>query len=407
MLNKNTREGAYKNDENFKKNNPTDGQAENIKAENIKAENKKHFQFKLIHQDKHSGARAGEITTPHSTIPTPIFMPVGTHGAVKAQSPQQLLEIDLPIILANTYHLHLSPGPELIAKANGLHEFMKWPRSILTDSGGFQVFSLQGKNITEEGVRFKGPGNKDVSLSPEISIDTQQKLGADIMMAFDECIPYPASREYVKKSIARTHRWLSRCIDSWTNEKQALFGIIQGSIYSEFRKECVQRVTEHDLPGYAIGGVSVGEGPELMQEIVAYTAPLMPVNKPRYVMGVGNPQDLLMLWELGIDMSDCIIPTKFARGGTLFTRRGKIRIDHRNYRRDFYPIDTSCNCYVCKNFSRAYMKHLFDSNEILGAILATTHNIAFYYELAKDARAAILKDEFTEFKNDFLKNYQD
>lgn len=366
---------------------------------------KEHFKFRVVHVDKNSGARAGEIITPHGVIPTPVFMPVGTHGAIKALQPSVLEEMDTKIILSNTYHLHLTPGSELIKKAGGLHKFMNWDRPILTDSGGFQVFSLQGKSIKEEGAEFKDQGGKKIMLSPETSIDIQQNLGSDIMMAFDECIPYPATREYTKRSIDRTHRWLDRCIETWTNPKQALFGIIQGSTYDDYRDECLEELVKRDLPGYAIGGVSVGEGPELMQKIVSYTAPKMPVDKPRYVMGVGNPEDLLMIWEYGVDMSDCIIPTKFARGGTLFSNRGKVRIKHKNYRRDFYPVEPNCECYTCKNFSRAYLKHLFDSNEILGQILATTHNIAFYKSLAERAREAILEDRYLEFKREFLETY--
>ncbi|MBT3584378.1 MAG: tRNA guanosine(34) transglycosylase Tgt [Halobacteriovoraceae bacterium] len=371
----------------------------------ITEKSKEYFKFKLVHQDKNSGARAGEITTPHGVIPTPVFMPVGTHGAIKALQPSVLEEMDTKIILSNTYHLHLSPTSELVKKAGGLHKFMNWDRPILTDSGGFQVFSLQGKSIREEGAEFKDQKGKKILLSPETSIEIQQNLGSDIMMAFDECIPYPATREYTEGSIDRTHRWLDRCIKTWTNPKQALFGIIQGSTYDDLRTRCVEEVCGRDLPGYAIGGVSVGEGPELMKQIVSYTAPLMPVDKPRYVMGVGNPEDLFMIWDYGIDMSDCIIPTKFGRGGTLFTNRGKLRIRHRNYRRDFYPIEPNCSCYTCKNFSRAYVKHLFDSNEILGQILATTHNIAFYKNLAENARKAILEDRYNEYKSEFLAQY--
>jgi queuine tRNA-ribosyltransferase len=367
---------------------------------------REHFQFKLIHEDKHTKARAGVIITPHGEIPTPVFMPVGTHGAIKALQPKVLEEMDTKIILSNTYHLHLTPGSDLVKKAGGLHKFMNWPRPILTDSGGFQVFSLQKKSIKEEGAEFADQKGKKIMLSPETSITIQQNLGSDIMMAFDECIPYPATREYTLNSMARTHRWLDRCIETWNNPKQALFGIIQGSTYNDLRAKCVEEVVARDLPGYAIGGVSVGEGTEWMEKIVSFTAPLMPKNKPRYAMGIGNPEDLLMLWEHGIDMSDCIIPTKFARGGTLFTTRGKIRIRHRNYRRDFYPIDVSCDCYTCKNFSRAYLKHLFDSNEILGQVLATTHNIAYYKSLAENARKAILEDRFLEFKKDFFTHYK-
>ncbi len=374
-------------------------------TDRIQDQVKEHFNFEVVHVDKNSKARAGLIKTPHGDIPTPVFMPVGTHGAVKALQPSVLEDMDTKIILSNTYHLHLSPGSDLVKKAGGLHKFMNWDRPILTDSGGFQVFSLQKHSITEEGAEFKGPKGKPIMLSPETSIGIQENLGSDIMMAFDECIPYPATREYTKNSMDRTHRWLDRCIRSWTNPKQALFGIIQGSTYDDLRAECVEEVTSRDLPGYAIGGVSVGEGPELMEKIVSHTAPLMPVDKPRYVMGVGNPEDLFMIWDYGIDMSDCIIPTKFARGGTLFTNRGKIRIRHRNYRRDFFPVEPNCSCYTCQNFTRAYLKHLFDANEILGQILATAHNIAFYKSLAERAREAILEDRYTEFKNEFLEGY--
>ena len=372
----------------------------------IDQEVKKHFQFQVVHQDQNCQARAGMLTTPHGSIPTPIFMPVGTHGAIKACEPQKLLDMGQPIILANTYHLHLSPGAELIAKAKGLHHFMQWPKAILTDSGGFQIFSLQKKTITEQGARFIGPKGKEVELTPEDSINIQERLGSDIMMALDECIPYPSSRKQVTQSIARTHRWLDRCLATWSNPRQALFGIIQGGEYLDLRKHCVESVCERGLPGYAIGGVSVGEGPQLMEQIVSYTAPLMPYHRPKYVMGVGTPEDLLMIWENGVDMSDCIIPTKFARGGTLFTKRGKIRIRHKNYRRDFYPIEPNCPCSTCRHFSRAYLKHLFDANEILGQILATVHNIAFYQSLAHEARKAIIKNQFQDFKQEFLGHYR-
>lgn len=366
---------------------------------------KEHFKFELVHVDKNCGARAGIIRTPHGDIPTPVFMPVGTHGAVKALQPQVLKDQDVKIILSNTYHLHLTPGSELIAKAGGLHKFMAWDRPILTDSGGFQVFSLQKNGINEEGAFFRDQDGKDIKLSPEISINVQQNLGSDIMMAFDECIPFPATENYVENSIARTHRWLDRCVTAWTNPHQALFGIIQGGVYPKYRDICLEEVVKRDLPGYAIGGVSVGEGPEHMEAIVKYTAPKMPTNKPRYVMGVGLPEDLLMIWENGVDMSDCIIPTKFARGGTLFTNRGKIRIQHKNYRRDFFPIEPNLKDYVNTNFTRAYIKHLFDSNEILGQILATAHNIAFYKSMAERAREAILQDRYLEFKAEFLAGY--
>lgn len=363
------------------------------------------MKFTVDHQDKKCSARACTITTAHGKIETPVFMPVGTHATVKSLTPQHLEDLQQKIILSNTYHLHLTPGSSLIKKLGGLHQFMKWPHSILTDSGGFQVFSLQGKKITEEGVIFKDQKGKKIALTPETSIAIQEELGSDIMMAFDECIPYPADRGYVEKSIARTHRWLSRCVTSWQRRENALFGIIQGSTYLELRKRCAEEVALFDLPGHAIGGVSVGEGPEHMQNIVAYTAPLMPYQKPRYVMGVGTPEDLLFLWEQGIDMSDCIIPTKYGRSGTLFTKYGRIRIRHKNYRHDKYPVDLSCQCYTCLNFSRAYLKHLFDANEILGQTLATIHNLAFYKNLATQARSAIMKNSFLSFKRGFLADY--
>jgi len=366
---------------------------------------REHFRFELQHVDKSCGARAGVIHTPHGEIETPVFMPVGTHGAIKALQPKELVDLNIEIMLSNTYHLHLTPGSELVAKAGGLHKFMGWDRPILTDSGGFQVFSLQKNAITEEGAFFRDAEGKDIKLTPEISIGVQQNLGSDIMMAFDECIPFPATEKYVENSIARTHRWLDRSIEAWTNPKQALFGIIQGGVYNKYRDICLAEVVRRDLPGYAIGGVSVGEGPEHMEAIVKYTAPKMPADKPRYVMGVGLPEDLLMIWENGVDMSDCIIPTKFARGGTLFTNHGKIRIQHKNYRRDFFPIEPNLKDYVNSNFTRAYLKHLFDSNEILGQILATAHNIAFYKSMAVRAREAILADRFLEFKRDFLAGY--
>ena len=362
------------------------------------------FKFRLVHQDKYSEARVGEITTPHGLVTTPVFMPVGTHASVKALPSETLALTKTTIILSNTYHLHLSPGSDLIAKAGGLHKFMNWSSPILTDSGGFQVFSLPQKKIEEKGVIFSYKG-KQVLLSPEISMEVQRRLNADMIMAFDECIPWPADYTDVEKSIARTHRWLDRCVKAW-DKSQALFGIIQGSTYKKLRRRCVDEVCARDLPGYAVGGVSVGEGSELMREIVGNTVPLLPKEKPRYVMGVGTPKDLLDIWEQGVDMSDCVIPTRYARGGTLFTRMGKIRISHRRYRRDFYPIDVSCSCFVCANYGRAYLHHLFLSNEIAGALLASAHNTAFYQELAFQAQKAVLEDRYLKFKKEYLSLYK-
>ncbi|MBX7144352.1 MAG: tRNA guanosine(34) transglycosylase Tgt [Oligoflexia bacterium] len=366
----------------------------------------KNFKFELVHMDRHCRARAGVLHTPHGSIETPVFMPVATHGAIKALQPKELKDLSFQVLLSNTYHLHLSPGAELIAKAGGLHKFMGWDRAILTDSGGFQVFSLQKNSITDEGANFKGPDGENIFLSPEKSIEIQQLLGSDIMMAFDECIPFPTTEGYVQKSLKRTHSWLKRCVEAWTNKNQALFGIVQGGTYKKYRKLSIDAVTDFKLPGYAIGGVSIGEGKELIREVVEYTAPLLPEDKPRYLMGVGMPEDLFMLWENGVDMSDCTIPTKFGRNGTLFTNRGKIRIDHKSYRRDFFPIEPNLKDYVNSTFTRAYLKHLFDSNEMLGQILATAHNLAFYKSLAVRAREAILEDRFLDFKRDFLAGYR-
>lgn len=372
----------------------------------VQTEVSRYFSFELQHVDARCGARAGVIRTPHGEIETPVFMPVATHGAIKALQPKELVDLSFQIMLSNTYHLHQSPGSELIAKAGGLHKFIGWDRAILTDSGGFQIFSLEKNSITEEGANFRDPTGADVLFTPEMSMEIQYRLGSDIMMALDECIPYPASEKYVEKSSARTHRWLDRCIAAWKNPRQALFGIIQGGIYDSHRIRCIEEVTARNLPGYAIGGVSIGEGKELMEKVVSFTAPRMPADKPRYLMGVGMPEDLLMLWEHGVDMSDCVIPTKFGRGGTLFTNRGKIRIEHSNYRRDFFPIEPNLRDYVNSTFSRAYLHYLFESNEILGQILATAHNLAFYKSMATRARAAILADRFLEFKAEFLSSYR-
>lgn len=333
-------------------------------------------------------------------------MPVGTHGAVKALTPRQLSEIGAGIVLANTYHLHLSPGEELIGKAGGLHKFMGREGPLLTDSGGFQIFSLKEKAITEEGASFTGTKGEKILLTPELSIRIQETLGADIIMPLDECVPYPCEEKYVHQSVERTGRWLERSIKSWHHRHQALFGIVQGGEYLGTRDQSLAETARFDLPGYALGGVSVGEGAEVMEKVVAHSVPQMPEEKPRYVMGVGRPEDLLMIWEYGCDMSDCIIPTKFARGGTLFTNRGKIRIRHKNYRRDFYPVEPNCSCYTCQHFTRSYLKHLFDAHEILGQILGTIHNLAFYESLAKRAREAIVRGRYREFREEFLSRYR-
>ena len=333
-------------------------------------------------------------------------MPVGTHGAVKALPPWEVARTGARLVLANAYHLHLSPGEGVVEKAGGLHGFMGWDGPLLTDSGGFQAFSLPGRTVTEEGVSFKGPGGRTTLFTPELSMAVQRKLGADVVMALDECLAWPADEREARASAARTLRWLDRCVAAWTDRRQALFGIVQGGGHDRLREESAAATAERDLPGYAIGGVSVGEGPREMARVVGRTAALLPEDRPRYAMGVGTPEDLLEVWGLGVDMSDCVVPTRFARGGTLFTNRGPLRIRHRSYRRDFYPVEPNCPCRVCGTFTRAYLRHLFEANEILGQALASAHNLAFYASLADRARKAVLEDRFLVFKREFLEGYR-
>jgi queuine tRNA-ribosyltransferase len=335
-------------------------------------------------------------------------MPVGTHGAVKAMTPDQVRATGAEVVLANTYHLMLRPGEALVQKLGGLHAFMRWDGPILTDSGGFQVFSLPNREIGDGGVRFKNEvDGSSVELTPERSVEIQNALGADIIMAFDECTPHPADEALARTGVRRTLSWLERCLKAHRRSRdQALFGIVQGSVYPALRTSCAEAVVALDLPGYAIGGVSVGEGHELLCEITAHTAPLLPENKPRYLMGVGLPEDLLAAIGYGIDLFDCVIPTRYARSATVFSVRGKIRLTQRRYRRDAYPIDLSCDCLACAGgFSRAYLHHLFAANEILSAILASIHNVRFYQRLVANARAAIAAGDFEAFRKDFLEAY--
>jgi queuine tRNA-ribosyltransferase len=364
------------------------------------------MEFKLLKKDRQSAARLGMLSTPHGDIPTPIFMPVATHGAMKPLTPAQIEETGARIILSNTYHLHLQPGEGLVKKAGGLHRFMAWDKPILTDSGGFQVFSLPNKRITEDGVFFRHEiSGEEIYLDPATAIRIQQDLGADIIMAFDECIPYPCDRSYAEQSTRKTIRWLKECQQAMTGG-QALFGIVQGSVYEDLRATCAKEMARLDLPGYAIGGVSVGEGLELLKKVVGWTAPYLPENKPRYLMGVGLPEDILESVERGIDMFDCVIPTRYARSATLFTRRGRIRLTNKNYKRDFYPIDPSCDCYTCRNFTRAYLHHLFAANEVISAVLSAIHNVRFYINMMTEIRAAIENDRFMEYKGAFLAEYR-
>ena len=353
-------------------------------------------------------ARAGTLSTPHGPVRTPAFMPVGTHGAVKALTPDQVRDAGAELVLANTYHLALRPGEALVAKLGGLHSFMRWDGPILTDSGGFQVFSLPNADISDRGVRFKSDvDGRVLDLTPERSMEIQNALGADIIMAFDECTPYPADRELARTGVRRTLSWIDRCLKAHARPgEQALFGIVQGSTYKDLRQSCAEALVALDLPGYAIGGVSVGEGHDLLCEVTGHTAPLLPASKPRYLMGVGLPEDLLAAIDLGMDLFDCVIPTRYARSATVFTVRGRIRLTHRRYRRDGYPIDPSCDCVACAGgFTRAYLHHLFAANEILSAILASAHNVHFYERLVREARHAILEDRYEAFQRDFLASY--
>ena len=363
--------------------------------------------YELLHVDKNSGARRGVVHTPHGDIQTPVFMPVGTQATVKAMTPEELKEIEAQIILSNTYHLYLRPGNKLVKEAGGLHEFMRWDRPILTDSGGFQVFSLGPlRKITEEGVEFKSylDGSKHF-LSPEAVMEIENDLGADIIMAFDECCPYPSTYEYTKNSMERTTRWAKRCKEAHSRSDQGLFGIIQGGFYKDLRKESVEQLTKIDFPGYAIGGISVGEPKEEFLDILKYTAPLMPENKPRYLMGVGSPDYLVEAALAGIDMCDCVLPTRIARNGTAMTWQGKKVIRNASYARDFTTLDEECDCYACKNYTKAYIHHLIKNKEILGVRLLSIHNLRFLTKLMERVRIEIEHDNLLNFKNEFFKKY--
>lgn len=364
--------------------------------------------YELIKTCKQTGARLGRLHTPHGVIETPIFMPVGTQATVKAMTPEELKEIGSQIILSNTYHLYLRPGHDLIERAGGLHKFMNWDKPILTDSGGFQVFSLGPlRKIKEEGVEFRShlDGSKHFLL-PEKATEIQNALGSDIIMAFDECAPYPADRQYVKNSLERTTRWLERCKAAHKYpEKQALFGIVQGGMYKELREQSAREITAIDLPGYAIGGLSVGEPKDMMYEVLDYTVPLLPEDKPRYLMGVGSPDDLLEGVLRGIDMFDCVLPTRIARNGTAMTSQGKVVVRNASYAEDFTSLDPECDCYTCKNYTKAYLRHLIKCNEILGARLLTIHNLRFLLKMMENVREAIKEDRLLDYKKDFFEKY--
>ena len=360
--------------------------------------------YELLHECKQTGARRGVIHTPHGDIQTPIFMPVGTQATVKSMTPEELKEeVKAQIILSNTYHLYLRPGQEIVKEAGGLHNFMKWDRPILTDSGGFQVFSLSSlRKITEEGVAFHShlDGSKHL-FTPESVMKTEEDLGADIIMAFDECCPYPSTYEYTKNSMERTTRWAKRCKEAHTTENQALFGIIQGGFFEDLRKKSAEDLIALDLPGYAIGGISVGEPKEEFLKMLYYTTPLMPKDKPRYLMGVGTPVNILEAVHLGVDFFDCVMPSRNARHGNLFTWKGKLNLLNEKFQRDPNPIDETCRCPACRRYSKAYIRHLFKAREILGMRLCVLHNLYFYNELMQKIRDALDGGCFEAFYNKY------
>ena len=361
------------------------------------------FEFKLLHVDKHTGARRGRLHTPHGVIETPIFMPVGTQASVKTMSPDELKDCGAQIILSNTYHLHLRPGEQLIQKAGGLHKFMNWDRPILTDSGGFQVFSLASlRKLEEYGVEFRShlDGSKQF-ISPEISVGIQQALGSDIMMQFDECSPYPCDYDRAKNAMHRTLRWLERCMKAKTNDHQALFGIVQGAFYGDLRIECAKEMARLDLPGFGIGGLSVGEPKEIMYDMLEQMMPYMPEKKPRYLMGVGSPDCLIEGVLRGVDMFDCVLATRVARNGTVFTHDGRLVVRNAKYAEDFTPLDPDCDCYACRNFTRGYIRHLFKAGEILALRLNSIHNIYFLTHMMSEMRQAIENDALLDWTNEF------
>ena len=367
--------------------------------------------FQLIHTDKNTSARAGVLTTSRGQIQTPVFMPVGTQATVKSMSPEELEEIGIQIILSNTFHLFWRPGPELIKKAGGLHSFMHWKGPILTDSGGYQIFSLAPLcKLEERGVSFKSLiDGSTVFLSPEMAVQIQLEFGVDIITVLDECLPYPSSLGRVRESVELTLNWARRgrrIFLARRNNQQLLFGIVQGSTYIEVRRDCAERLTDIGFDGYALGGISVGEAKTLVFEIVEATVAFLPREKPRYLMGVGTPLDILQAVEKGVDMFDCAIPTRNARNGTVYTYGGKLCLKNASFIDDFQPIEKGCSCYACRNFSRAYIRHLFKGGEILAMRLATWHNLHFYTRLLSDARQAISEDKFSGFLKEFKRNYQ-
>lgn len=369
----------------------------------------KGFYLEILHVDKNCGARYGILHTPHGDVEVPMFMPVGTLATVKTLSPEEVKSIGSGVILANTYHLHLRPGEDLVAKAGGVHKFMNYDGPMLTDSGGFQVFSLaKNRKISEEGVTFKSHLNGDtIFFSPESVIGIEEKIGADIAMSFDECIPYPATYEYAKKSTERTIRWAKRGKDAHKKEDQALFGIVQGGEFEDLRKECALKLVDMDFDGYSIGGTSIGEPKDVCFKMIDYAIKYLPENKPRYLMGVGSLDYILEGIAKGIDMMDCVLPTRIARHGTLMTHEGRVNIRKEMYKEDFTPLDKECDCYCCKNYTKAYLRHLYVSGESFGARLMSIHNLRFLISIVEGAREAIKEDRFLEYKDEILRKYGD
>ncbi|MFD1126352.1 tRNA guanosine(34) transglycosylase Tgt [Lentilactobacillus raoultii] len=364
--------------------------------------------YRLIKKEKHTGARLGEITTPHGTFRTPVFMPVGTQATVKTLAPEELDKMGATIILANTYHLWLRPGEDIVKQAGGLHKFMNWHHSILTDSGGFQVFSLaKNRDISEKGVTFKNEINGDrMFLSPEKAIQIENDLGPDIMMSLDECPPFFETYDYVKKSVERTTRWAERGLKAHQNpDTQGLFGIVQGAGFEDLRKQSAQDLVSLDFPGYSIGGLSVGESKAEMNRILETTTPLLPENKPRYLMGVGVTDSLIDGVIRGVDMFDCVLPTRIARNGTVMTSHGRLVVKNAEYARDFRPLDDQCNCYTCRNYSRAYIRHLIKAGETFGLRLASYHNLYYLIHLMKRVQQAILDDSLLDLRAEVFEQY--
>jgi len=363
--------------------------------------------YEVTHKSSDTNARVGIIHTPHGDVETPMFMPVGTLATVKFISPEDLYEMGSQIILSNTYHLWLRPTADIVAKAGGVQKFMNYKKPMLTDSGGFQVFSLaDSRKITEDGVTFKShlDGSK-LFMSPEISIETQNKIGADIIMSFDECIPYPSTYEYTVNSVERTLRWAARGKEAHQRDDQALFGIVQGGDNADLRKHCAEELVKMNFDGYSIGGTSVGEDKETMYRMVDQSIKYLPLDKPRYLMGVGAVNDILEAIERGVDMMDCVLPTRIARHGTLMTSSGRVNIKKSIYKDDFTPLDSKCDCYTCKNYTKAYLNHLFRTKEGLGNRLMSIHNLRFLLKLTEDARQAIKEDRYKQFKEEILSSY--